>query len=143
VWMSLVHGSTGLIYFVHEFQPKFNESAILSDPDMLSAITAINRQITELAPVLNSPTIEDAADVSSSSEAVPVAMMAKKHNDATYLFAVAMRNDKTTATFTIKHAESVKNVEVIGENRTINVENGVFKDSFEAWDVHLYRTNAL
>jgi hypothetical protein len=143
VWMSLIHGSMGLIYFVHEWQPKFNESALLSDPEMFSAVTAINRQITELAPVLNSPTIEDAASVSSSNEAVPVAIMAKKHDGATYLFAVGMRDDKTTATFTLQHAESVNTVEVIGENRTINVKDGVFKDDFNAWDVHLYKTKIL
>jgi hypothetical protein len=141
VWMSIIHGSTGLIYFVHEFQPKFNESAILSDPEMLSAITAINRQITELAEVLNSPTIEDAGDVSSSNEAVPVATMAKRYGDAIYLFAVAMRGDKTTATFTLRNAENLKTVEVIGENRTITVNNRVFQDNFKPWDVHLYRAN--
>jgi hypothetical protein len=140
VWMSLIHGSMGLIYFVHEWQPKFNESALLSDPGMLSAITAINHQITELAPVLNSPTIEDAASISSSNEAVPVAIMSKKHNGATYLFAVAMRGNKTTATFTLKPTEGVETIEVLGENRTIPVNNGVFKDNFDAWDVHLYKT---
>jgi hypothetical protein len=140
VWMSLIHGSMGLIYFVHEWQPRFNESALLSDPEMISAVTAINHQITELAPVLNSPTIEKAASVTSSNEAVPVAIMSKKHNGVTYLFAVAMRVDKTTATFTLRNAGSIKTVEVIGENRTIPVKDGVFKDSFETWDVHLYRT---
>ncbi|MHC4676928.1 MAG: hypothetical protein ACYTBZ_30970, partial [Planctomycetota bacterium] len=45
VWMSIVHGSMGLIYFVHEWEPTFNESALLSDAEMLSAVTAINRQI--------------------------------------------------------------------------------------------------
>jgi hypothetical protein len=140
VWMSLIHGSMGLIYFVHEWQPKFDEAALLHDPEMLSAVTAINHQITEHAPVLNSPTIEDAASVSSSNEAVPVAIMAKKHNGATYLFAVAMRGDKTTATFTMKPAEGTKTIEVLGENRTIPVKNGVFKDNFEAWDAHLYKT---
>jgi len=141
VWMSIIHGSMGLIYFVHEWQPRFNESALLSDAEMLSAVTAINRQITELAPVLNNPTIENAASVSSSNEAVPITIMTKNHNGATYLFAVAMRGDKTTATFSLQHAEGIKTVEVLGENRTIPVNNGVFKDTFEAWDVHLYRTN--
>ena len=56
VWMALIHGSRGLIYFVHQFAPKFNEHALLDDPEMLAAVTAINRQIRELAPVLNSPT---------------------------------------------------------------------------------------
>jgi len=140
VWMSIIHGSMGLIYFVHEWQPRFNESALLSDNEMLSAVTAINRQITDLAPVLNSPTIQNAAGVSSSNEAVPVAIMTKKHDGATYLFAVAMRGDKTTATFTLRNAESIKTMEVLSENRTIPVNDGVFKDNFEAWDVHLYRT---
>jgi len=140
VWMSIIHGSMGLIYFVHEWEPKFDESALLNDAEMLSAVTAINRQITELAPVLNSPTIEDAAVISSSNNAVPVAIMAKKHDGAMYLFAAGMRGDKTTATFTLQHAEGVKTVEVIGENRTIALKDGVFKDDFKAWDVHLYRT---
>jgi len=140
VWMSLIHGSMGLIYFVHEWQPRFDEAALLHDPEMLSAVTAINRQITELAPVLNSPTIENVTNVSSSNESVPVAIMVKKHDGKTYLFAVAMRGDKTTATFTPQLTKGIKTVEVIGENRTIPVNDGVFKDNFEAWDVHLYRT---
>ena len=57
VWMSIVHGSMGLIYFVHEWEPKFNESALLSDPPMLAAVTRINRRLSELAPVLRGPTI--------------------------------------------------------------------------------------
>ena len=140
VWMSIIHGSMGLIYFVHEWEPKFDESALLNDAGMLSAVTAINRQITELAPVLNSPTIEDAASVSSSNEAVLIATMVKKHDGGTYLFAAGMRGDKTTATFTLRQAEGIKTAEVIGENRTIALNDGVFKDDFEAWDVHLYKT---
>ena len=57
-WMSLIHGSHGLIYFVHQFKPRFREAALLDDPEMTEAVTALNRQITQLAPVLNSPTIE-------------------------------------------------------------------------------------
>ena len=140
VWMSIIHGSMGLIYFVHEWQPKFDEAALLHDAEMLSAVTAINRQITELAPVLNSPTIENSASVSSSNEAVPIVMMTKKHDGATYLFAVGMRGKKTTATFSLQHQQDIKSVEVIGENRTIALKSGAFQDSFDAWEVHLYST---
>ena len=77
VWMSLIHGSMGLIYFVHEWEPKFDEAALLHDPEMLTSVTAINRQITELAPVLNSPTVSDAVQVSSSDPQVPVAVDAE------------------------------------------------------------------
>jgi hypothetical protein len=140
VWMSIIHGSMGLIYFVHEWQPKFDEAALLSDPEMLAAVTTINNQIIGLAPVLNSPTVEGLVSVSSDDESVPIATMVKKHNGTTYVFAVAMRGDKTTATFTLQRSENAKAVEVIGEDRTIDVENGAFKDDFQAWDVHLYKT---
>jgi hypothetical protein len=139
VWMSIIHGSMGLIYFVHEWEPKFNESALLSDPDMLAAVTAINQQIAELAPVLNSPTIAGTANVLSDNNAVPVATMAKKHGGATYVFAVAMRDGQTAATFTVQGLEGERPVEVIGENRALASKDGVFTDRFAPWNVHLYR----
>jgi len=139
VWMSLIHGSMGIIYFVHEWQPKFNESALLSDPRMLSAVTEINKQINTLAPVLNSPTIDAGVSVSPENKNVPVAVMAKDYKGARYLFAVGMRNDKTKATFTAPALKGSLTVDVLGENRTILSKDGIFTDSFEAWDVHLYR----
>ncbi len=139
VWMSLIHGSMGIIYFVHEWQPKFNESALLSDGEMLSAVTEINKQISELAPVLNSPIIDAGVSVSSDNKNVPVAVMAKKYKGASYLFAVGMRAGSTKATFTAPALKGRPTIEVLGENRTIISKDGAFSDTFEAWDVHLYR----
>jgi hypothetical protein len=139
VWMSIVHGSMGLIYFVHEWKPRFKESALLSDPQMLSAVTEINRQITRLAPVLNSQTVRGGVNATTDNTEVPVALMMKRYKAETYLFAVGMRNGRTTATFRVNNLTGEDTVEVIGENRTILSNNGVFKDSFEPWDVHLYR----
>jgi hypothetical protein len=139
VWMSLIHGSIGLIYFVHEWQPKFDEAALLHDPEMLRAVTAINRQITELAPVLNSPTVSDAVAVSPSDPQVPVAAMLKRHEGASYLFAVAMRGGDTTATFTLKGLAGEKKVEVLGEDRSLSARDGAFRDTFRDWAAHCYR----
>ncbi len=139
VWMSIIHGSMGLVYFVHEWQPKFNEAALLDDPQMLSAVTAINRQVKELAPVLNSCTITGTACVASSNEDVPIALMMKKYKDAVYVFAVGMRQGSTEAIFTLGGIEGQKQVEVIGEKRTLESVNGVFRDKFEPWDVNIYR----
>ena len=138
VWMSIVHGSMGLIYFVHEWQPRFNESALLSDAAMLSAVTAINRQITELAPVLNSATVENLVSVTPSNKDVPVAVMAKRYGGAVYVFAVCMRGAETSATFTVRGLRGEGVVEVLGEERKIGAKDGVFKDDFKAWDVRLY-----
>lgn len=139
VWMSIVHGSTGLIYFVHEWQPRFNESAILSDPEMLGAITKINGQIAELSPVIMSPTIEDGARVVSDNPEVPVALMAKRYENAIYIFAVGMRQGRTNAKFTVNGMTGDRQVEVLGEDRKIASRQGVFEDEFKEWDVHLYK----
>ena len=55
--MSLIHGSRGIIYFVHQFKPVFREASIFEDAPLLKAMTDVNKQITELAPILNSPEV--------------------------------------------------------------------------------------
>jgi hypothetical protein len=139
VWMSLIHGSAGLIYFVHEWKPKFNEHALLDDAEMLKAVTAINGQIHDLAAVLNSPSIPDVATISSSNDKVPIDVMVKRDKGATYLFAVAMRDGQTQATFAVKGLIDKCKVQVLGESRAVDCQNGRFQDEFKPWDVHLYR----
>jgi hypothetical protein len=142
VWMSLVRGSRGLIYFAHQFQPKFIEAGLLEDKEMAVAVGAINKQIRELAPVINSPTVTDAVTVKSSAAAVPVEAVVKRRDGATYVFAVGMRDGKTTATLTVAGLAVGAKAEVLGEERTVEVREGVFTDEFGAWDVHLYRIRA-
>ena len=142
VWMALIHGARGLIYFVHQFKPRFIEAALLEDPEMLAAVTALNRQITELAPILNSPTIRDVTTVQSTNTATPVAAMVKHHAGRTYLFTVAMRAETTTATFSLKDIPAHSMIEVLGENRLLAATNGIFSDRFGPWAVHLYRTTS-
>ncbi len=139
VWMSLIAGSTGLIYFVHEWQPQFNESALLSDPNMLAAVTQINQQIGGLAPVLNSPTLIEGAKAAPTDQNVPIATMVKKYGGAVYLFAVTMREGQTRARFALQGISGPLTVEVLGENRTLQLADGTFEDDFPVWSVHLYR----
>jgi hypothetical protein len=139
VWMSIIHGSRGLIYFVHQFKPKFIEAGIFADPEMTKAVTLLNAQIRDLAPVINSPDVSDAATVASSSADSPVAIMVKKHAGATYVFAVAMRGGKTTATFTVKGLAGTAKAEVLGEARGVAVKDGKFTDDFDNYAAHLYK----
>jgi hypothetical protein len=138
-WMSLIQGSRGLIYFVHQFKPNFREAALLDDPEMLQAVTTLNRQITKLAPVLNSPCIRDAVTVQTADPTAPIAITVREYEAATWIFAVAMRGQSTTAELTIKNNPQIHSIEVVDENRKLLVEQGVFKDRFGPWEVHLYR----
>ncbi|MBP7053312.1 MAG: hypothetical protein KBE65_20075 [Phycisphaerae bacterium] len=139
VWMSIIHGSTGLIYFVHEWKPKFNEAALLSDAQMLEAVSGINHRIAALAPVLHSPTVVDGAKTQSANPEIPIATMVKKCEGAVYLFAVAMREGQTQAKLSIQGLSGRHAVEVLDEGRTLESTDGTFDDEFKAWDVHLYR----
>ncbi|MHB8864056.1 MAG: hypothetical protein ACYC6N_16755 [Pirellulaceae bacterium] len=139
VWMSLIHGSRGLIYFVHQFEPRFVEASLLDDTELLPAVTAINRQIHELAPVLNSPTIAGGAEVVSADPQVPIAGICKQHAGATYVFAVCMRNQPVRGTVQLRASHSQAEVEVLGEDRSIPFQDGRFEDAFEPYAVHLYR----
>jgi hypothetical protein len=138
VWMSLIRGSQGIIYFVHQFKPTFIEAGLLADPEMLVGVTAINKQIRELASVLNSSTVTDAVTVESSLPEVPIEALVKRHNSHLYIFTAAMRPGTTTATFNITEPPGAR-LEVLGENRTLPIYDGKFTDTFQPWDVHLYR----
>ncbi len=139
VWMSLVHGSAGIGYFAHIFSPSFIEAGLLSLPAVKAGVKAINAEITSLAPVLNTPSIGNAATVVSQNTAVPVDIMVKRQGGALHVFAVAMRPGATRATFTLPGVGS-GTATVLGESRTIPVVGGAFADDFAAdYAVHLYR----
>jgi hypothetical protein len=142
VWMSLVRGSRGIIYFVHQFKPKFIEAAVLTDADMSDQLGTINKQIRELAPVLNSPPVRDGVEVKTADAKVPVEAMVKRHAGAVYVFAVGMRDGTTMANFKLPGLRGQAKATVLGEQRTIDVRDGAFEDSFAPWAVHLYQIQA-
>ena len=65
---------------------------MFDDPEMLAAITAINRQVRELAPVLNRPSVLKGVVVDSSTKDAPIAWMLKRNTESLYLFAVLVLN---------------------------------------------------
>jgi len=143
VWMSLIHGSMGIMYFVHQFKPTFVEAGLLIDPEMMAAVKSINQQILSLAPVLNSPTVKGTVAVTSTSKEVPIGVMVKRQGETTYVFSVGMRNAKTRGRFEVKGLPAKAVAEVLGENRTIAVSGGRFEDEFGPYDVHLYKLQRI
>lgn len=139
VWMSLIHGSTGLIYFVHQFEPTFREAALLDDPEMLSAVTRINREIHDLAPVLNLPNSDVTVEVIATDAGAKIASMQKKQGNDLLLFTVNMSNRATRATIALNNVGKVEKAEVLGESRSLDVDSGKFHDDYAAYAVHAYR----
>ena len=135
VWMALTHGAKGIVYFVHEFKPRLREDAIFRYPDIVDEVTIINRLIRSLAPVLNAPNASRKVTVQSP---VPIATMLKQHEQALYLFAVAMRNAASRPQFAIEGLDDTQ-ADVLGELRSATIRNGVLEDDFASYGVHLYK----
>jgi hypothetical protein len=151
VWMSIIHGSQGIIYFCHQFKPRFIEAGLLADDEMSKAVGAINRQIHRLAEVIHSPTIPDAVTVEVEPEKTdpdrsrllaktPIATMVKRHNGTLYLFAVRMEPHPARGTLRLQGLSGKATLNVLGEDRTIDAVDGRFEDDFAGWGVHLYKS---
>jgi hypothetical protein len=60
VWQSIIAGARGILYFNHSFGGPNTTQHALRDPAYASeraVVESVNAQITDLAPVLNSPTV--------------------------------------------------------------------------------------
>ncbi len=137
IWMSIIAGSRGIIYFVHDTcrtgnPVTFREDGIFRYPEIVEQVNLTNRRITELAPVLNT---ENRTSVSVQSD-IDVAILEIPYNGYIYLFSVAMENNPGEATFSMPGVISY--AEVLYEDRTISVEDE-FSDNFSGYDVHIYR----
>jgi hypothetical protein len=120
---------------------------------MLAAATQVNKEIKDLAPVLNSPTLADVVKVTSTTQAVtksnigdyhpePVDIMVKKHDGNIYIFASGMTRDNAHATFHVNDLHGAATVEVLDESRTIPITNGEFQDDFTPFGIHRYKIKA-
>lgn len=135
VLMSIIHGSRGIIYFVHHFKPTFSEASIFEDADLLKALTDLNHRVTELAPVLNSP---DSLKVVIVPENAPVAALAKRKGSEVYLFTVSLSNEPTTATFRVEGLADAQRIEALEESRDLPKSSSI-EDRFSAYQTHLYK----
>jgi hypothetical protein len=139
VWMALIHGAAGVMYFCHRFSPTFSETDCLDNTTTSNGLKKIDEQVRTLAPVLNQVSVGNGVTVTSSASGTPIDVMLKRHAGATYVFAVAMKNQSTTGTFTLRDFADAASVEVIDENRTVPVSGGVFEDDFSGYAVHRYK----
>jgi hypothetical protein len=132
---------------VHQFNPRFIEASVLEAPRMAAGFAEINKRVAALAPVLNSPTVEDETEVESSAPASeesvasglqPIAATTRRQGGATYLFAVRMEESEATGTFRLKRLPPRARAEVLNEGSTLEVNDGRFSDDFQGYEVHLY-----
>jgi hypothetical protein len=142
-WGAIIRGATGIIYFVHQLKPVFNEHRLLDDPVMMEQIDKTNREITMLARVLNAPAMPaKASAIRRGGQGRPIDLMRRDLDGAVYLFAAELDGEPGNVTFRIEAGGATGVAEVIGEGRTITVRNGIFQDTVAPYSVRIYRHRA-
>lgn len=141
VWSSLIHGARGIIYFNHSFGGDCQTQHILRDAcgeQIRPWVTAVNRQITALAPVLNAPFLDNALTHGPGVDAA-----VKIHGDDLYVLAGSAQAEQQQPDFTLGCLQGAAvTATVLDEDRTLTISNGTFRDTFEDGNaVHLYRIN--
>jgi hypothetical protein len=160
VWQSLIAGARGIVYFNHSFGGPCQTHHINRDPcypAIQAELTRTNSQIRQLAPVLNSPTVSSgwsqgagttamvkwangkkAAGKRCKSNKKKKCKKAKVH---LYVFA-GSAGSSVEGRFSLSCVDDAK-AAVVGENRTVPVRNGSFRDHFvDGNAIHIYRVDA-
>jgi hypothetical protein len=90
VWMSIIHGASGVGYFVHQFAPVFEEDSIFypEHADAEAAVAKSDIQLAALARPLNTPPVGNGVTVRSHNPHAAVNALLKRYGGSTFLFAV-------------------------------------------------------
>lgn len=138
VWMAIACGASGVIYFAHEFAPKFIEAGLLAHPEIAAAVKQVNAEVLAVAAILNGPTVEQVVRVDAGKDG-EVVVLCKQDGKDLVLFTASMRAVACQASFTVKGRQSSAKVEVLGEKRECKVDGGKFTDEFGSYAIHHYR----
>lgn len=138
VWNSIIHGARGVVYFNHSFGGDCISQHILREDcgqQVRPTVTAVNRQIATLAPVLNSPSVNGLVTTDSSG----VDLSIKVFRGNFYLLASANRGGIQNIKFTFACGNATT-ASVLDEERSVKVSENVFTDTFQDSNaVHIYR----
>jgi hypothetical protein len=137
VWHSLIAGARGIVYFDHQFGGPCPDRVLRPPycyPENRAMVKSVNRQINDLAPVLNAPSVTSAWTTNRSIRA-----MVKWYAGNFYVFAGSRENTASTGTFSLPCVGDAT-AERLGEGGPVPVSGGSFSDSFADGNaIHIYR----
>lgn len=132
VWNGIIHGAAGIAYFQHNNDGFGNYSLVECSKELRTKVANINAQVKSLAPVINTPSYVWRFGAGLETNL-------KTLDGTAYIFAMT-DGGTGSRTFTLPEGISGTKIQVIDENRTINVVNGVFTDNFASEnDHHIYK----
>jgi len=141
-WLNVIHGIKGIAWF-HYFEPIPAENYLVMEEFV--------DQITRLTDVVLGPDSEINLVDSANEHANRVDSMIKENDTDIFIFSVRVTEpdykwsdtgyepESISVNFDLGSSVSGDKVYVFDEGRQINLVNGKFTDSFDRYEVHIYR----
>jgi hypothetical protein len=128
-WLSIVGGARGVGYFTHTWSPEHREFDV--SPQLQATIAKISQTIAVVRPGLLGRT------VASESNSGAIKVLARTSGDQLYVFAVNGNPGELSANL---HIPALRNgpLAVLGQDRTVIVNDHRLDDRFKALGVHIY-----
>ena len=141
VWMSIVHGSMGIGYFVHQFQPSFDEHALLDDPTMKAAVSRHQPgdHLARAGAQHAAHRQRRQRELVGPERPGRHAAQAPGRRDLHLRGRDAQERRPKRPSAGSRTSPPAASVSVIGESRTLALSNASFSDDFAAYGVHLYQ----
>ncbi|HEY3297944.1 MAG TPA: hypothetical protein VGK34_04740, partial [Armatimonadota bacterium] len=133
---SLVNGSKGVIFWAYT-SSRYN---IYDHPEYWAYVKKMAGEIRDLTPVLTTPTIGDKLVVSLKNPAIQT--MVKKVKGEWTVLTVNSSDKACDVSFQLPDLKDGSKINVLFEGRSLQVENGTWKDSFKPLEAHVYRLSA-
>jgi len=134
-YLSIIAGAKGFWWWCYQWPL----SKISEHPEWYG-IKSVAKELSLLSPIFLSPSSNK--KVIFFPEDKDIHFLLKEYQNDFYLIIANSGKEKKEITFTLPWLTS-KKINVVGEAREISFVNGVFKDIFEKYDVHIYTTTDL
>lgn len=103
-WLAICSGAAGIVWFAHEFSPRFVEAGLLQYPEIVAAVADTNAEVRAHAAILNQPPVDGALDV-TTEPAAEIALRVHRHDGALHVFAASLSSAPVRATITRRGAD--------------------------------------
>lgn len=98
VGIAVCTGASGIVYFVHEFAPRFVEAGLLAYPEIAEAVRLVNTELLWAAPVLATPQVAGAVTTDAGKA---LALRVHEHDGDLHVFAASLQPEPLRVTFTV------------------------------------------
>lgn len=138
LWQAIIRGAQGIAYFPLQLGSRFSFDG--TPAAVAEEMTIQHERIQRLAKVINAPRNPDALGFVAGNKAAAQLLEVswRRTKGADYFFVLNMSSESATLPFALTGVEGTAVIH--GENRWLRAnEGGIFKDQFDAWEIHVYK----